>query len=213
MKTFALFDFCETLVTFQSIPEYLRLVGFENPRFKHTSFQRRFFPRLYRYSKIPLFSYKFARYEELKGFDTQRAKVLAAEYTHDRLLPHVNPKVIQKLKFHQDRGDEIVIVSGGLEIYIKEFAKHFDIKHVIAVALEEKNNLLTGNIDGIHTMEHRKLYKLAQYFDLKNYDLPHSYAYSDCSSDIPLLSLVGNGVAIECGKDLQWAKILGYEIL
>ena len=49
--------------------------------------------------------------------------------------------------------------------------------------------------------------------DLSKFDLSKSYFYSDCASDIPLLSFVGNPVVIECGKDTLWAEILGYEFL
>ena len=59
----------------------------------------------------------------------------------------------------------------------------------------------------------RKLYKLASRLNLEQYDLRHSYAYSDCVSDIPLLSLVGNANVVACGKDLKWADILGYRII
>lgn len=41
----------------------------------------------------------------------------------------------------------------------------------MAVDLEIYKNKLTGNIDGIHTMQERKLYKLAQKFNLKQFDL------------------------------------------
>lgn len=62
-------------------------------------------------------------------------------------------------------------------------------------------------------MQERKLYKLIQKINLNNYNLKDSYAYSDCVSDIPLLSLVGNPNVVETPKDLTWAKILKYNIL
>ena len=119
------------------------------------------------------------------------------------------------MQWHKAQGHTIAIVSGGLEIYIKYFADFFEIsrENIIAIELESQNGILTGNMDGIHTMEHRKLYKLVQRIDLSKFDLSKSYFYSDCPSDIPLLSFVGNPVVIECGKDILWAKILGYEVL
>ena len=118
-------------------------------------------------------------------------------------------------KQHKAAGHSLAIVSGGLAIYIKHFALHFNIpqENIIAIDLEAQNDKLTGKIKGIHTMEHRKLYKLTQKIDLSQFDLKQSYFYTDCPSDIPLLSFVGNPIVINCGKDLQWAKILGYKIL
>ncbi|MFC3868040.1 HAD-IB family hydrolase [Helicobacter equorum] len=211
----AIFDFCETLVSIQSIPPYLEMVGKENPHYnaRMLRLQQRILPRLHRYTKIPLFDFKAPRYPQLKGMDMLRAQELAKEYVQKELIYKTNEKVLKRLRFHQESGHTIIIVSGGLEIYITEFAKLFGIKNIVAISLQEQNGILNGEMDGIHTMEHRKLYKLTQMFDMDMFDLQNSYVYSDCPSDIPLLSFVGNGVAIECGKDIQWAKIMGYKIL
>ena len=214
-KILAIFDFCETLVSIQSIPPYLNMVATHNPHYhkRLLRWQHKILPRLHRCTKLPIFAFKPVRYPQLKGMSVEKAEQLAKEYVYNELLDKTNARVIDKLKFHQESGHTIVIVSGGLEIYIKEFAKAFGIKHVVAISLESHNGILSGEIDGIHTMEYRKLYKLTQMFDMSMFDLQNSYAYSDCPSDIPLLSFVGNGVAIECGKDIQWAKIMGYKIL
>ncbi|PAV00949.1 hypothetical protein B9T66_00715 [Helicobacter sp. TUL] len=214
-KILAIFDFCETLVSIQSLLPYLEMVGKENPHYngRILRLQQRILPRLHRYTKIPLFDFKAPRYPQLKGMDILHARELAKEYVQKELIYKTNEKVLERLRFHQENGHTIIIVSGGLEIYITEFAKLFGIENVVAISLQEQNGILNGEIDGIHTMEYRKLYKLTQMFDMSMFDLQNSYAYSDCPSDIPLLSFVGNGVAIECGKDIQWAKIMGYKIL
>lgn len=77
-------------------------------------------------------------------------------------MANLNQNVMDRLFWHQDEGHTIVIVSGGLTIYIKEFARIYNIENIVAVDLEIYKNKLTGNIDGIHTMQERKLYKLAQ---------------------------------------------------
>lgn len=223
MKILAIFDFCETLVDFQSLGRFLELAQTKNPAFlkRHEMPKRkfRFLPRFIR-RKLGLYPVKMpeiprVHFEALRGFALQDAEKLAKDYTQNELLKRVNSRVIRKLEWHKAQGHEIYIVSGGLWLYIREFAKHFDIPqtHIVAIELESKDGVLTGNMDGIHTMEHRKLYKLDDMVDLGEFDIQKSYFYSDCVSDIPLLSFVGNPVVIECGKDTRWAKILGYEIL
>ncbi|NDJ26628.1 HAD-IB family hydrolase [Campylobacter sp. MIT 12-8780] len=205
-KILALFDFCETLPNFQTLDSYLPMAGALNPNYTEEKNMK----RRKEYQEKGMI---YPRYEHLIDFPISEAKKLARHFIYEEVLPKLNRNILQKLFYHQDNGHTIVIVSGGLEIYIKEFAKIYNIEHVVAVALETIDEKLTGNIDGIHTMQERKLYKLDQMLDLKKYDLKNSYAYSDCVSDIPLLSLVGNANVVECGKDLQWAKILGYQIL
>ncbi|ASQ29975.1 HAD-superfamily hydrolase, subfamily IB [Campylobacter avium LMG 24591] len=205
-KILALFDFCETLINFQSLDRYLQLAALENVHCNEAE-------NIARRQSFANANMPYPRYEALIDFDIQKATSLAKNFVFGDILAGINQRVLDKLFFHQDRGDEIVIVSGGLSIYINEFAKIYGVTNIVAVDLEVVSNKLTGNIDGIHTMQERKLYKLAQTFDLNEYDLKDSYVYSDCVSDIPLLSLVGNARVVSCGKDLKWAKILRFEIL
>lgn len=215
----AIFDFCETLVDFQSAARYLELVaesrGYNTRPYRiqnklqHRikSIARRLFPKACaRYCQS-------VRYEALRGFEAQKAQNTAREFFINELLPHINTPIIERVRWHGEQGHTLVIVSGGFEIYIKLFAEHFKIPHVVAIKLESNNGLLSGEISGLHTMEHRKLYALDSALDLSQYDLARSYAYSDCPSDIPLLSLVGNPHAVESSQDMQWARILGYTII
>lgn len=216
MQILAIFDFCETLVDLQSVPPFLDRIALINPHYKSrfNAFRRRFFDRIYRRVKLKCFDYKRAKFEALRGVKECDAEKIAKDYAIF-LLTRLNQKVINKLNHHKSQNHTIAIASGGLEIYIKYVAGFLEIprENVIAISLQTQDGILNGEIEDIHTMEHRKLYKLASVMDLCKFDLQKSFVYSDCPSDIPLFSLVGNRVAIECGKDLRWAKILGYEIL
>lgn len=227
----AIFDFCETLVDFQSIPPYLEIASLHNPhmakqnktkkprglkkmchRFARSIYKRTRWESLQKYMPSTT---KPVYFEALKGLEVEVAENLAKDYVKNELLKRANQKIINKLEWHKAQGHTIAIVSGGLEIYIKYFADYFGIprENIIAIELESSGGILTGNMNGIHTMEHRKLYKLVERINLSEFDLQKSYFYSDCPSDIPLLSFVGNPVVAECGKDILWAKILGYKIM
>lgn len=228
-KTLAIFDFCETLVSIQSIPPFLFLAQQHNPhiakQYKKPRGLRKIYHRLarsvYKRTKLPFLKKympndtKPAHFEALRGLEVEAAENLAKDYVQNELLNRVNQKIINKLEWHKAQGHTIAIVSGGLEIYIKYFADYFGIprENIIAIELESNGGILTGNMNGIHTMEYRKLYKLVERINLSKFDLQKSYFYSDCPSDIPLLSFVGNPVVVECGKDILWAKILGYKVV
>ncbi|ECL2827079.1 HAD-IB family hydrolase [Campylobacter jejuni] len=202
----ALFDFCETITNFQTLDRYLPMAANQNINYSYEK-------NIARRENYKLRNISYPRYESLVDLDYFLARKIAKEFVYSEVISNLNQAVMDKLFWHQDMGHEIAIVSGGLAIYINEFAKIYNIENIIAIDLEIKNGKLTGNIDGIHTMQERKLYKLAKNLNLSMYDLRNSYAYSDCVSDIPMLSLVGNANVIECGKDLQWAKILGFNII
>ena len=62
-------------------------------------------------------------------------------------------------------------------------------------------------------MGKNKIIKIKQHLKLDDFDLDHSYAYSDHISDIPLLNLTGHGVVVNFGQDISWALKAGYEII
>lgn len=230
----ALFDFCETIVDFQSAAAYLELAGKRNPRFKKQRLfqrithkivykcKRKIFPALYRFTKNECFNVNHLknspRYPQLKDFPLSNAQDLAIYYAEEILSKHINNLVIDKLLWHRAQGHRIVVVSGGFEIYIRPFMRQFGVEDIVAIKLESKPNkrgecVLSGEIAGLHTMEYRKILALDEFLDLSEYDLDKSYAYSDCPSDIALLSLVGNPIVVESKKPLRFAEILGYEIM
>ena len=232
-KILAIFDFCESIVQIQSIPPFLAMIARENPNYKPPTrfnhYKQRIIKKFARFvlhrtaqdSMLHRFCQKNAQeytYPELAGFPLEIAEEVAREYASKYLPHYVNKQVLQKLAWHKEQRHDIVVVSGGLGIYIEPFMAQFGITNILAVQLESITNrhgkqILSGNRSGLHTMEHRKLYALDSALDLSQYDLARSYAYSDCPSDIPLLSLVGNPHAVESSQDMQWARILGYTII
>lgn len=232
-KILAIFDFCESIVQIQSIPPFLAMIARENPSYKpptrFTHYKQRILKKLARFalhrvaqdSAFHRFCQDKVRehtYPELAGISREKAEKVAQEYASNYLPQYINKQVLQKLMWHKEQRHDIIVVSGGLGIYIKPFMAQFGITNILAIELESITNkhgeqILSGNRLGLHTMEHRKLYALDSALDLHQYDLMRSYAYSDCPSDIPLLSLVGNPHAVENTQDIQWAKILGYAII
>ena len=131
-------------------------------------------------------------YPELAGLPLSTALSLAHSYALS-LRTHINQKVLDRLLWHKAQGHTIVVVIWGLGIYIRPFMQQFGIDTILAVELEstfdkQGQEILSGNRSGLHTMQERKLYALDDRLDLARYDLPNSYAYSDCPSDVPLLS-------------------------
>ena len=156
-------------------------------------------------------------YPELAGLPLSTALSLAHSYALS-LRTHINQKVLDRLLWHKAQGHTIVVVSGGLGIYIRPFMQQFGIDTILAVELEstfdkQGQEILSGNRSGLHTMQERKLYALDDRLDLARYDLPNSYAYSDCPSDVPLLSLVGKPCVVQGSQETRWARILEYPIL
>jgi HAD superfamily hydrolase (TIGR01490 family) len=123
--------------------------------------------------------------------------------------------VLKELKHHQTQGAEIVFVSGSFGSCLEPLAKKLGVNIILASKLVEINRCLTGDIYLPPTIGEGKSEKIIKFLLNKKYvDLNDCYAYGDHESDIPMLSLVGNPVAIAGRKILEnYANRKGWKIL
>jgi HAD superfamily hydrolase (TIGR01490 family) len=113
-------------------------------------------------------------------------------------------ELIHLIKEHQKKGDDVVVISGGLSIYLSFFVKAYHIKSYFATDLEFENDLFTGKIHGRECLGEEKVARLNKQINLELYDLEQSVVYTDHESDLPLLNLVGKGVIVKRNQDVSW---------
>ncbi len=211
-KILAIFDFCDTLIGMQTANRFVTL-GYQSNK-KFDTITNEFIRLIGRKSRL-LFGNRHKKWQlkQLKNLTREKLATIAQEYVQNELFPKENKKIVEKMLWHKEQGHTIAIVSGGFSEYIKEYAKIYDINYVIATDLEFIDGKATGKIDGIDCMGINKIEKLKSIVDLDKYDLENSFAYSDHISDIPLLSFVGNGIVVDFGQDIKWAKLMNYEVV
>jgi HAD superfamily hydrolase (TIGR01490 family) len=117
-------------------------------------------------------------------------------------------KMVREIKFHQEQGAKVVIVSGSFEQCVSPIAAHLNVDRYICSQLETKNERFTGKLLNGPVIGEGKAKAIRQHLsDEANVDLNMSFAYGDDVSDIPMLSLVKNPVVI--GKNealIQYAN-------
>jgi len=213
----ALFDFCETLVDFQTADAYVHYVReiTGNKRMLrlnivHSILIRikviRLLSLIFRYSSI---NKRIILYQ-LKGFTQQELDRYAEQYYANRIKPKLNKLLIKELILKQQEGYTIVLVSGGYDIYLKFFSVEFNIDGLISTKIRFKNNKCTGKFDGIDCLWDNKITLLENYFKGQQIDKQKSYAYSDSKSDLPLLRWVNNGVVVRKDMPSKWALKEGF---
>lgn len=112
--------------------------------------------------------------------------------------------VVEQIIWHQKNGAEVVMVSGSMRPCLLPIAKKFGINYIIATDLDEKQGFLTGEISGVVTLGAGKAEKIQQFLHENDFnDFSVCYAYGDHESDIPMMSLVGNPVAIKGDQLLE----------
>lgn len=105
----------------------------------------------------------------------------------DEALPSaVRAQALQRIRWHRERGDTVVVVSGALDAYLQPWC-HAHGLDVICSALEERNGCLTGRFLGPQCVNAEKPRRVAARYDLSQYRAIH--AYGDTCEDRHLLGI------------------------
>ncbi len=185
----ALFDFDGTITHTDA---FTKFVFFAADKQRLKKGKLRLLPEVIAY-KARLTGGKRIRHQVFKfGFkDTVEADIrLKALYFAKDILPSlIRPQALDRINWHQDRGDEIRIVSASLDLYLAPWCKH----HNIALScneVEAVNGRLTGNFIGDDCSGYEKRRRVKNAYDLSQYK--DIYAYGDTSEDIELLQLANH---------------------
>ena len=82
----------------------------------------------------------------LRGISRDRLDLLGEEYFKYKLQPYLKNDGMELLKSRIEAGDEIVLVSQGLEHVMRPLAQHLGVKWLIANRLEFRDGIATGRL-------------------------------------------------------------------
>jgi HAD superfamily hydrolase (TIGR01490 family) len=138
----------------------------------------------------------------LKGLRAVAVRRWAQRCFSNRILPRLSKRGLAAVKDHLQEGHRVFLVSASLSDLVEPLRKHLDAHGVLATRLASKGGYLIGKSEGDFVYGQRKVELLHQCASQWNIDLEHSFAYSDHSSDIPLLEMVGHPVAVNPDEEL-----------
>ncbi len=209
------FDFCETLISFQTADCYVDFCRERVHKFRMQLLQfvtevltyLQFFKIMNRFIPNNTIRKRLILYQ-LKGLSYWELDRLAKVYYEECLSPSIIPEIQERLLKHIELGDSVWIVSGGYDIYIKYFVADFHLAGYVSTKIAfSKEGICRGTFDGIDCMRENKVYLLKQCLGsvLSNEEIK-TLAYSDSSSDLPLLLMVSEGYVVSKGKTQEWSK-------
>lgn len=109
-------------------------------------------------------------------------------------------ELIKKLK-HQNV--KIVLVSGSLNEVISPIALDIQADSILAINLESKNGLFTGNIIPPQTIGSGKREAVNNYIKSNGIDIRKTISYGDHSSDFDMLSATNKGFLYTDNKEIM----------
>ena len=120
------------------------------------------------------------------GYDANSLKDMGQEFAKKVLPTCVRENALERILWHKQQGDQIVVVSASLGVYLESWCHSLDLD-VICNQLEIDNGILTGHfIDGdCGYLE--KVNRIKNKYDLSQYST--IYAYGDTPNDYAMLEL------------------------
>jgi HAD superfamily hydrolase (TIGR01490 family) len=122
------------------------------------------------------------------------------------ILPRIYPQMVDEVRAHQDAGRPTFIVSAASNGVVELLARVLDMEGGIGTRYEvDAEGRYTGRLDGGLNYGELKIEPMRRFAAEHDIDLDASYAYSDSVSDLPMLELVGNPIAVN--PDAELARI------
>lgn len=143
------------------------------------------------YARRVVVRYGFSGMSEITGWSKGR------QFCNDHIEQFVKTEAMEKLAWHQSRGDKIVIVSASLELYLKPWCENQNID-LICTKLCSREGYFTGAYRGKDCTGLEKVCRIQQRYNLEEYGTV--YAYGDTSEDMAMLDLADE-------KYYNWHKI------
>lgn len=124
------------------------------------------------------------------------------------------PELVERVKKHQQNGEEFFLLSGMPEFLLAHYAKELGVSGFWGTKVATKDGVFTGRFEGPFPFGPAKAEIVKKLAAERGWDLSHSYGYADHHTDIHFLELVGHPVAANPDDKLRRiAKERGWEII
>jgi fatty acyl-CoA reductase len=199
----AAFDLENTLIASNVVESYAWLATRELPDDERASFTVRMLraaPGLLALDRRDRGDFLRHFYRRYDGASASRVKADAWEMFSDLLLNRSFPAGFRRVRKHRAMGHRTLLITGALDFVIEPLRPLFD--DVVCARLEERDGLLTGELEDSPPTGEARASAMAAYADVHGLSLSESVAYADSTSDLPMLEAVGFPVAINAEPKL-----------
>lgn len=121
----------------------------------------------------------------LRGVDASHLRVQGQAFARDVLPGVLRVEAMARLAWHRERGDRVVVVSGGLDVYLAPWCAGQGVELLCSV-LAERGGRITGYA-GPQCVGEEKVRRVHALCDLQAYAAIH--AYGDTHEDLAMLAM------------------------
>jgi HAD superfamily hydrolase (TIGR01490 family) len=109
-----------------------------------------------------------------------------AQHYASSLMSQLNPALLKQLRQHQALGDDVVLVSASIDVYLKAVCELLDIA-LICTETEQINQVYTGQYLTPDCSSEQKKQRILEQYNVQEYAV--IYAYGNSIEDYEMLSL------------------------
>lgn len=143
----------------------------------------------------------------LSGKSIRHYRRLAQDCFDQQIKHHLLPKAVARVRWHQQQGHVVVLLSGSLDLLVEPLAQYLKAPSHLGTRIQNDGGKLLGRIAGEHPYAKAKVTSLLALDQVHNFDLARSFAYGNHHTDRHVLGLVGNPVATNPDRRLRKVAI------
>ena len=136
------------------------------------------------------------------GWDVEQVKSIVNETLHDIVDPLVFAEAAELIADHKLCGRDVVVVSASGEEIVAPIARALGATHAMATRMVVEDGKYTGAV-AFYCYGEGKAAAVRELAAHEGYSLEHCYAYSDSSTDLPMLEAVGHPTAVNPDRALR----------
>lgn len=142
-----------------------------------------------------------------KGWRVEQVQQIVAETLGTLINPYVYAEAAALIAEHQAAGRDVVLVSASGDEMVRPIGALLGITDVIATRMAIVDGRYSGAVE-FYAAGPAKVTGVQRLAEDRGYDLTECYAYSDSSSDLPLLEAVGHPSAVNPDRALRRVAVL-----
>lgn len=124
--------------------------------------------------------------EAFRGRDLRELTELGERFSREQLPRMVRPRALERIAWHQQRRDHVVVVSASLDLYLAGFCRRMGLD-LLSSQLEVAGGVFTGRYLGADCAGRAKARRVLERYALDRFG--EVYAYGDTKEDRELLEL------------------------
>lgn len=134
-------------------------------------------------------------YRRYAGADLAALERFVDETLAPHILSRLSPEAVRRIRDHRAAGHTTILITGVVRPLTRPLEALFDVIVAADLAVDAEGRC-TGFLSGPPVVGESRAAWLQHYAALNGIDLAKSFAYADSHSDLPMLSTVGNAIAV-----------------